>query len=101
VKATLKFAMVQDIVVAYQRIACPAAQEKNLDAYLQMMADARKMLPLVKDEAARGGPRSPRGSCSPLTRPSPSPRARRRRRPAAASSRPQEHQSRCLAAERS
>ena len=38
-KAKLKFAMVQDIVVAYQLIARHAAQGKDLDAYLRMMAD--------------------------------------------------------------
>ena len=37
-KAKLKFAMVQDIVVAYQLIARHAAQGKDL-AYLRMMAD--------------------------------------------------------------
>ena len=87
-KAKLKFAMVQDIVVAYQLIARHAAQGKDLDAYLRMMADegrtpisARFVFAPDTPEPLREGEEAP---------------AR-----AAASLRPnQGHQSRCLAAGR-
>ena len=92
VKTKLKFAMVQDIVVAYQIIARHAAQGKDLDAYLRMMAD----------EADEGRtPISARFVFAPDT-PEPLREGEEAPARAAASSRPnQGHQSRCLAAGRS
>jgi hypothetical protein len=57
VKAKVKFAMVQDIGMAYQLIAKHAAQGKDLDTFLRMMHDAHRMLQPAKDEAGEG--RSP------------------------------------------
>jgi hypothetical protein len=54
VKAKLQFAMVQDIVLAYQLIARHAAQGKDLDKFLRMMHDAHKMLQPAKDEVGEG-----------------------------------------------
>jgi hypothetical protein len=47
----MKFAMVQDIVMAYQLLARNARGGRDLDAFLRMMRDAHEMLQPKKDES--------------------------------------------------
>jgi hypothetical protein len=54
VKRKMDFAMVQDIVMAHQLIARRAAEGRDFDAFLRMMADAHHMLQPSKDEGGEG-----------------------------------------------